>query len=501
MPRVLPLLFAVLAAASALPLTQACSAQFPAPAVSPATAAKLRRLLPFPEETLRRKMELTFGLGYSPDRGYLFSRQNSDYAAQIVAVQRQMTSGVADGARYRQLGVLYRQAGLPAKSHAAFQQSEMLYDFILAQRPNDGWALAGYGRTLQSAGQPSAAETYLRKATQIAPKSADVWMALGTVLDEESTPQTEAKLHKYRDAGKAYDRAVSLAPQNPAVWVRRGEFRTWDQEKPFSRGGLSDYAQAASLLPRDPDAQAQVPTIDCFTFEMAHHIFTSPEAAKMEPAASDHRAEMYLRRITAIAQSTHGAQAAEAYTARAWVQFEFCYDPKGAQKSLALALRQNPRQQDAIDYQMHVAGITGDDVLLAAACRRELRRRPQVYLRILLADADFNIARLKPAYWQEARTQMALAHAAAPCDDALRLGLAVLLLKSGQAEDQSRAAVLLAEIASTQHRHQVQPAEYDLTRGISAALAGHQAEARTLLALALQDDPHNRPAKSALALL
>ena len=328
-------------------------------------------------------------------------------------------------------------------------------------------------------------------------------MALAAVLEEEATPQTEEKTHKSRDAKKAYDEAVRLAPRNPAVWAMRGYFRTWGQGKPFSRDGLSDYVQAASLLPRDPDAQAQVPTIDCFTFEVAHHMFTSPEAAKMEPAASNRRAEMYLRRITAIAQSTQGAQSAEAYTARAWVQFEFFYDPKGTQKSLRLALQQNPRQQDAIDYQMHVAGVTGNYVLLAAACRRELRRSSQNYLRVLLADADCYLAQQNPVYWKQARAQMELAHAAAPHDDALRLGLAALLLRSGSAADLSRAAVLLGETApSAPGRSKMQQAEYDLTRGVSAALAGHHDEARGLLTtLALQNDPHSRAAEAALALL
>ena len=507
MPRVLPLLFAVLAAASALPLTQACSAQSPAPAVSPATDAKLRRLLPFPDATLSPAIEANaMGLDYDLDQGFFIFCNRMDPSGQIVSIQRQMTGGAEDAARYRALGRLYRRAGLASKSQAAFQQSETLYQAVLTRQANDGAALAGYGRTLQSARQLPAAEAYLRKAVLIVPKSADVWLALGFVLDDEASPQTEAKTHWGRDAGRAYDMAVALAPNNPAAWVMRGEYRTWDLPqlygKMFSRDALGDYERAAFLLPHDPDAQAMIAWTDCETFGMSHHMFTGAKASKMEPPASDRRAKAILQRINAIAQSTRGAQSASAYTAQAWVQFEFFWDHKAALKSLALALRQNSRQQDAIDYQMHVAAVTGDDVLLAAACRRELHRRPQVYLRVLLADADFNIAQQKPVYWNEARTQMEMAHAAAPHDDALRLGVAVLLLKSGQAADLSRAGVLLGEIApSAPGRSKAQQADFDLTRGIAAALAGRQEEARTLLGSALQDDPHNRPAKAVLALL
>ena len=468
----------------------------------PPAAAKLRRLLPFPEATLDPKMELNFGLGFSLEQGYHFLRQSSDYAAQVVAIRRQMTGGLADAAQYRRLGSLYDAAGLRGKSNAAYRQSEAICWNALRRNPHDGLALADYGRTLTDAHQAAKAEAFLRQAAQAVPNSPDVWLALGYVLDAEATPKTEAAKHYARDAGLAYDRAVRLAPQNPVVWAMRGKFRSWNKANPFSRNGLSDYAKAASLLPRNPDAQALVATTDCFSFEVAHHIFTSLKAAKMEPAASDHRAEMYLRRITAIAQSTQGAPSAEAYTARAWVQFEFFFDLKGAQKSLALALRQNPRQQDAIDYQMHVAAVTDNDVLWAAACRRELRRRPEIRLRIMLADADFNLAAQKPKYLREARGQMELAHAAAPRDNALRLALAVLLLKAGQAADLSRAAALLGDIPPPASPHaEVQPGDYDLTRGIAAALTGQDDEARRFLTLARQADPHNRPTMAALALL
>ena len=495
MPRFLPLLPALLSVVL-LPFDSPCPAQAPSPTI----AAKLRRLVPFPEATLGPKMELNFGLGFSWEQGYYFFRQSSDYAVQVVAIRRQMTGGVADAAQYRRLGNLYEAAGLRGKSNAAYRQSEAICWNALRRSPHDGLALAEYGRTLTDTHQTAKAEAFLRQAAQTMPNSPDIWLALGYVLEDEAAPKTEAAKRCARDAGLAYDRAVRLAPQNPVVWAMRGKFRSRSKANPFSRNGLSDYAKAASLLPDNPDAQALVATTDCFTFEVAHHIFTSLKAAKMEPAASDHRAEMYLRRITAIAQSTQGAQSAEAYTARAWVQFEFFSDLKGAQKSLALALRQNPRQQDAIDYQMHIS--TDDDVLWAAACRRELRRRPDTRLRIMLADADFNLAAQKPKYLREALTQMELAHAAAPHDNALRLGLAVPLLKSGQAAGLSRAAALLGEIPRPASPHaEVQPGDYDLTRGIAAALTGQDDEARRFLTLARQADPHNRPTMAALALL
>ncbi len=499
MPRCLPLFLALLAA---LLLVSPCAAQTP----PPATAAKLRRLLPFPEAILRPKMEMSVGIYSVPGGKSEIRRQSSNYAAQIVQVRRTLTGSIADAPRDISLGYLYRPAGLVGKSRAAFRQTEILCQNALRRNPRNGFALAEYGNALAALGHTDDAEVSLKHAVQTAPNSADVWRALGAVLAQQVSPTAEATKHFARDASAAYAQAIMLAPHNPAVWAARGSFRTYILPQlygaSFSREGQSDYERAADLSPSNPCVQAMVPTIDYAWVEIKYSIPTSPEAAGKETPAAIRRAEIALRRITNIAQSTHGEQAAQAYAARAWVQFQFCYDPKGAQKSLHLALQQNPSQQDAIDYQMHVAAVTGDDVLLATACRRELRRRPQVYLRVLLADADCAIARQKPRYWQEARVQMEMAHAAAPQDDALRLGLAVLLLKSGIAANQSRAAVLLGETApSAPGRSKAQQAEYDLTRGISAALAGHPAEAQTLLTSALQNDPHNQPAHSALALL
>jgi tetratricopeptide (TPR) repeat protein len=504
MSKFKPLLFASLgfSVAAGAPLVAHGQATQPLP---PAVAAKLRHLLPFPEASLDPKMEMTIGLDYSPEYGSRLFRQSTDYAAQVVAVRRTLTGGFADAARYRALGGLYRRAGLPVKSKAAFGRSEAIERAALRRRPDDGTALAGYGRTLEASGQAPAAEAFLQKATRSAPESADVWLALGAVLDHEASPRTEAKTHRERGAEEAYDKAVALAPQDPATWATRGGFRTWSlpafHGKLYSRDGLSDYGHAAALSPNDPYAQATVPTIDCFTFEVAHNIFTSLKAARMEPADADRRAESYLRRITAIARSTSGPQSAAAYAARAWVQFEFFYDFKGAQESLRLALRQDPREQDASDYQIHVAAVSGDYPLVAAACRREIRRHPAVRLRVTLADADYTLGRKNPVYWEEGRTQMERAHAAEPGDYAISLGLAALLLESPQTAHH-RVVSLLNRIApQASQRPREQRAEYDVTRGIASALAGHQEGARISFRSALRSDPKNQVAKSALALL
>ena len=105
-----PLLLALLGVLASGP-PPAAHAQA-APPLSPTVTAKLRRLLPSPEATLDSKMEINFGLGYSLDQGFHFSRQSASYAPRIAAIRRQMTGGTADAAWYRQLGVLYQLAGL-----------------------------------------------------------------------------------------------------------------------------------------------------------------------------------------------------------------------------------------------------------------------------------------------------------------------------------------------------------------------------------------------------
>lgn len=313
--RLLPLLSVLL---TLLPFASPCLTHAPAPA----TAAKLRRLLPFPDATLRQTMDLSIGLKNAPNHGTVFFRYGyTDDITQIIVLRRTLTGGTADAPRYLSLGWLYRQAGLSAKAQAAFRQSQALYDVALQRRPHDGMALAGHGRTLQASGQTAAAEAYFRKATQIAPNSADVWMAYGSVLAAQATPRTEAAHPLVRQAAAAYNRAVSLAPQNPKTWTAQGDFRTFTQPdllgKSPSAAGLSDYEKAATLSPDDPYAQIQVPETEHFAIETAHHIFTSLETAKVAPRSFNLRAKESLRQLTRIAQAHHGQRSAAAYKARA----------------------------------------------------------------------------------------------------------------------------------------------------------------------------------------
>ena len=496
--KTLPL--ALLAAVSALPLSQACLAQIP----TSTAAEKLRRLLPLPEETLRQPMDLSIGLGPAPNQNTEFFRFSRNVpVVQIVALRRALSGGAADAPRYGALGGLYRQIGLPDKSQAAFERSEALYRAALQKHPRDGKALAGLGRTLQASGQAAAAETYLKHAAQIAPNSADVWLALGSVLAAQASPRTAAASRSMREAAAAYDQAVAAAPQSPKAWTARGSFRSFTLpgllRKPPSAAGLHDYEKAAALSPDDPYAQIQVPETELFVVETAHGLYTSPQTAKDAPQSFNLRAKEALRRLTRLAQAHHGRRSASAYKARAWVQFEYFYDFRGAQKSLALALQQDPRRRDAADYQIHVAAVTGSSAQMAFFCRREMALHPKLRLRVLLAYADYYLAPQKPRYWQEGLRQMEIVHAAAPREYAVSLGLAMFLLATGQT---ARADALLTRIApSVAARSKAQQVEYDVTRGIGAALAGDGEEARSFLDLARKADPKNRAAKAAAALL
>lgn len=499
MPRVLLSLFSLLAA---LPLMLPSAAQMP----FPTTAAKLRRLLPLPEETLRQTMEMSIGFGKWPGGGCRFRRYGIGYddcAADSIAVRRTLTGGISDAPRYLTLGDLYRRAGLSKKASAAYAESAAICQNALRRNPRDGYALAEYGRTLAAMRQPSRAEKYLKHAAMVASNSADVQLALGSVLVAEAKPGTEAGKNFAQEAASAYDKAVSLAPQNPAVWTARAVFHTFTlpglSGKPPSSAGLSDYEKAALLFPDDLMAQIAVPDMELFVVETAHHLYTSPEALKAEPRSFNLRAKESLRRLTKIAHSTRGRKSAEAYDARAWVQFEYFYDPTGTQKSLRLALLQDPTDDGARDYEMHVAAVNGDFALLAAFCRWNLERTPSVRQRTILAYADYFLAQQRPKYWREGLTQMEIAHAAAPHDYAVRLGLATFLLASGQT---ARADSLLKQIEPQALKQpKEQQTEYDITRGIGAALAGDEEEAREFLDLAQKDDPKNGAAKAALALL
>ncbi len=132
----------------------------------------------------------------------------------------------------------------------------------LKDRPNDAelWQQIGY--TSRRLGNWNQALTAFEKAAQLNPRNSDVFQDLGG--------WTYSFLHRYAEAVRECDHALSLAPDQDGVWLRRGQvFVLWQGQLDSLRAAI-DRAPAASdwtdraeflLLERDADSLLQLPEI------------------------------------------------------------------------------------------------------------------------------------------------------------------------------------------------------------------------------------------------
>ena len=488
-----------------------------------AQSAKVRRSISPPMAPLIGKMSLTMGLSYSPDLGYVILRERPDLSAVIAQTTKMLGKGPEDAPIYTRLGALYRAEGDFASAQSAYRRSHDFYRVLLARHPSDGSLIAAYSLTLLRLGQSGQAEATLRYAGK---NNAEVQTALGRVLEEQAAawlegattpPHADNAQTALDEAATCFDRATCLTPNSPSVWAIRGGFRTFIRAQMqahidtlrskhsttsgmmVSPEGLTDYERAARLSPQDPYAVAMPVWLDIAYFAVTHHaaMVDRKNIPLMSPQTRQ-RARDTISRLKVLTQAKDKRLAAQAWTALAWVQFEFYDDGPGAIRSLLQALKDDRSRQDAADYLLHVAAVVHNYPLLAALCRHESSRDHSTRLHLILAYADVKISE-----YEEAKRQLEAAHQQDREDFDIRLALTALLMKTGRPADLARAGELTEQSADALPPTATpgQVAEYEALRGVFCALREQPEQARNLLRLALKTDPANPQAKDALAAL
>ena len=493
----------------------------PAGAQENSKAAKLRQSIRPPFASLIEKMSLTMGLSYSPDLGYVILRERPDLSATIAETTKTLGRGPEDAPRYARLGALYRAEGNLASAQDAYRRSRDLYRVLLARDPGNGRLIAACSLTLLRLGGSEEAASKLRHADK---KDAEIQTALGQVLEEQAAAwlrrlPTHPNLAQASldEAAVCFDKATRLAPNCPSVWAIRGLFRAFSRPQmqahidtlrlklsttpgmTVSPEGLADYEQAARLSPQDPYAAAMPVWLDIAYFAETHDTdMANAENVPKVTVRARQRARDVVLRLKALTQAKDSRLAAQAWTALAWVQFEFYGDAPGAIHSLIRALRDDPSRQDAADYLLHVAAVIHNYPLLAALCRRESSHDHSTRLHLILAYADTKIAQ-----YEEAKGQLEVAHQQEPQDLDIRIALTAFLMKRGDPTDLARVGKLIDQTASallgTASPSQV--SEYEALKGIFCALRDEPEQARNFLQIALKTDPANPQAKEALAAL
>jgi tetratricopeptide (TPR) repeat protein len=113
------------------------------------------------------------------------------------------------------------------------------FKIALEWLPNDAYLWASIGYVHRRLGNWKEVAAAFKKATQLNPRAADLFSDLGG--------ETYTVTHRYAEAVRAYDRALSLAPDfHLAAMLKGWTYVYW-------QGQLDTLRAALSLLPRDAD--------------------------------------------------------------------------------------------------------------------------------------------------------------------------------------------------------------------------------------------------------
>ena len=512
-------------------------------AAAPATSKeRLRRLVRLPSVSVHVAAAL------DPTRGFDLTWPRVEAAKEVAEVKQSLRRDAGDAARYGRLAALYSELGDAPRSQAALKRALELYRQQAAGESDNGKLMAGYGETLRLLGQYDEAQRVLRRAVKAAPKEWQCHAALGRCLASQalaalladgsqpaaapplplpSVKPTPVQLEKAQklvaEAFEAHDHAVSLAPDQPEVYVGRASAqggRGWLEAVACLAGGeemdlskhlvavfcpeaLADLEQAARRKPKDARAWGTLafcrvlaasaaqgrPTIEQVFGQQGWTSLPDQARASVRQAVSS---------LEELSQSGEPTAAAAALEVLGVIQHFFLADKRAAEANLRRAVELDPSRQQA--WESLVALLLDSDRTqeLLSLCESRLKHQDTARNRLLLAKA---LERLKHHDRLLAQTQAALERY--PEDLNLMMARAAALMQTGNDDDLQPASRLLAK---AQRLAQKAPDREELEnllflQGLLWGMTGRKDDARAVFNKLLELDNDNTEAQEALQAL
>ena len=144
------------------------------------------------------------------DDGRLGHLENALTADRMIQADRMFTElqrACGDHPRFAMLRARY------ALQSGSYAQAYGLYVSLAGRDPSNAEFAAGAGRAALYLGQADQALEWLGRATALPGADWRAWNAVAILHDRRG---------EWDEAGRAYERAVQLAPYEPAVWSNRG---------------------------------------------------------------------------------------------------------------------------------------------------------------------------------------------------------------------------------------------------------------------------------------
>ncbi|MDB6108950.1 MAG: Tetratricopeptide 2 repeat protein [Pedosphaera sp.] len=506
---------------------------------------KLRRLVKLPGISFQA--EWTF----DPETGFTLGSNGDDKASQIKTLRKDLQSDPTDADGYLRLGTLYAELGDRGNAASARSKAVQLFRKRVDLQPEDALLLAKFGRALQAAGKTEEAESVLRHAIRTDPKEWKCWLAMGRFLDAESrhdisdrakpvaatksngrssggpanlAPDRVALAQKrLAEAGDCFDQAVTNAPAEAEVYLRRGLHRTLrssllndileasGEPKPeievltdyFSPETLADLKQASRLSTKDYQLIGNVALFEIYSMNARNGKKELGEGFDWTtlPDASQRSIRQAMTQLEDLALDPDPKVAAGALEVLSILQGPVLHETNSRLVNLRRALVLDPSREQAWEMLAGTLARAEQYEELLSTCESHLKQKDSARGHILLAKA---YERLKQ--WDNAEDQTIAAVRQTPNDLTANLSLAALLVKRsndasvlGEANGWlSRCDQIIAGLPTPQRPRQL-VIDFTLTRSVYFALADDIDSARRWVKTVIDSDQENELAKEILA--
>lgn len=448
------------------------------------------------KEKLRRAVSLPrlctmVGYGLNGRGEFTHSSELVPEPEKIAKIENELKGDATDAERYSYLARLYYRAHQQTKGKEACLKAVALFRKQLEQHPGNAAIQLRLAEALDHAEKSEEAETLARRVVNDEPNDWHAWLVLGGIVHEKSlraiterkplrwgspeallqcmraanpTPEKIAAAQQYRHGAVAcFDRAVSLAPGEAEVYLRRGAsryvygllecgLRLYKGEKAdffeygMARDALPDLRRAIDLKRSEYKGIGMVVLCETMTetLDLAKRNPSAKPPKKPLDALSESTQKRVLKDLACLEAGTRDpdkSKAAEAAEVLGFLQSLLLADYSAAEKSFRQSIELEPKREVAWDFLESCLAKAKNYRELEAICRERLNYKDSARNCLMLAKAYGYLREFDKA---EEVTRGGLRRE--PDDFMLRIALADLLLMHGDEASLRQAGKLLVKV-------------------------------------------------------
>jgi len=522
-----------------IPLIAFLTFALASPAISPKRGKEtLRELAVFPTVSMTWKLEFTFSSSVSE------LADDTSLTNRIEVARQELKEHPGDIGLQIRLAALLAENGETNAASQSFEKAVTLCRARAEVRPHDGLVLTQLGRALAALGRSDESESVLRRATVLSSNEWKCWAGLGgflsqqsfdlivpkkfwsyaasgralprEVLDYRPAPDAFERAQRYHsEAAGCFDRAVSLAPGEPDVFLRRAlhcylaevaarlikHFQgkeTLDANQlttPWAKS-VPDLREAIRLAPESPKLIGL--TVWYEWMSAGNQADPNSKAFETLPEATRQSIHDAMNRLAALGERPNPKLAAQALETAAILKLA-AEDAAGAATDLRRAVSLDPTRDNAWELLVGALALSSaSPEQLVSACESRLKSRDSARNHLLLAKVL-----VKQQRWQKAAEQTRAALELEKNSVLAHMMAAALIIRQ-----KGKLAVAMEHLYSVKDALDTMPdhdekwarvREFLLNGAIVSALNDQPKQAKNLVNRVLKRDPDDKEAKAILS--